>query len=849
MTVTSVANGTAGEPGFIPAGVTVVVPIQGPGPVGIKLEDPTQPYDPVTNPRRCNTTAGGNVGGRIIRITPQGVMTTFAQGFNTSGAQDASSFIDSELSITFSADGTTLYALGRTRHLAVQDDGQPGRLDERHADRPERPPDPGRPLRRPEQRRGGRRHRRRCQLRAVPRPCLAGHEHLSPAAWATRTSRRPAGDDDRRHRGGRRHGGNGGTGGTTTGQVLANTFDGHGTPVAGVVAQFVPQATIEPVDDLLSVRPASSLTSTADRWHRRGAGRRSRRNDQFSLRSDIQRPDHAARRSTRASSTSPSTRSSGDPVRPGQAGPRHRLDVRLRHAPDLRERGRGLQELSPDRDRAEEPDAPAPQGGDRADRRGRPVRRSARAGRTGGRHHWRRCRRRGGGGTGGTGGTAPASWGGFNNADNTSLGDVNGMSLPAVLNEVISVTGTYPFPFSTSASTTPNDPAIGVIPNPLGPVLVFGNALTIGGTASTGTGGTAATDRRHGRHRWWRRRRDGANVSANVAAFTAADFNQYNDRILAAANRSVDHRLRGTCDRRPDVPPHLLGHDDHDRDDHDHQRGGRPQRSPDLHPGRDLDVLGHRDRRLLDGRLGPELLDQPEPGNGVTSDAYLTTPVGVKTLNFGPHAFKDLSAYNNPDGINGILAYTAVPAADVNDGDSLSTPPLVGTTDGQHHFTGTTSPPSYARVSIGNAIASIEGTIAIQYLLSHNVFPIIDTNSDGIITAQEIQNFTDTAATKGLAEAGAMARLLGGTSTYAQPESGLNNSSSTRTPISRRTPAPVQLLRLPRQRSAQGRHHHQLVPDAGQYAAAAADFLRDRRPPAGLGQRLPGRSDGRCATS
>ena len=78
---------------------------------------------------------------------------------------------------------------------------------------------------------------------------------------------------------------------------------------------------------------------------------------------------------------------------------------------------------------------------------------------------------------------------------------------------------------------------------------------------------------------------------------------------------------------------------------------------------------------------------------------------------------------------------------------------------------GRTSPPSYARVSISNAIASIEGTIAIQYLLNHHIFPIIDSNSDGIITAQEIQNFTDTAAPKGLAEAGAMARLLGGTST------------------------------------------------------------------------------------
>jgi len=159
--------------------------------------------------------------------------------------------------------------------------------------------------------------------------------------------------------------------------------------------------------------------------------------------------------------------------------------------------------------------------------------------------------------------------------------------------------------------------------------------------------------------------------------------------------------------------------------------------------------------------------------NGVTSDAYLTTPVGVDSLNFGPHAIKNLSAYNNPDGINGILAYTAVPATDVNDAGSLSTPPLIP---------GSTSAPSYAAISVSNAIASIEGTIAINYLLSHNDFPLIDANGDGIITAQEIQNFTDTAASKGLAKAGAMAALLGGTSTYAQPETGPNNTTFNENP-------------------------------------------------------------------
>ena len=84
VTVVSVAEGD------IPAGVTVVVPIQGSGQVGIQKLDPTQPYDAVNNPlvpivTNGNTTGGSNtVGGRIVRIMPDGVMTTFAQGFNTS---------------------------------------------------------------------------------------------------------------------------------------------------------------------------------------------------------------------------------------------------------------------------------------------------------------------------------------------------------------------------------------------------------------------------------------------------------------------------------------------------------------------------------------------------------------------------------------------------------------------------------------------------------------------------------------------------------------------------------------------------------------------------------------------
>ncbi len=40
-----------------------------------------------------------------------------------------------------------------------------------------------------------------------------------------------------------------------------------------------------------------------------------------------------------------------------------------------------------------------------------------------------------------------------NNAENSRVGDVQGISLPAVFNEVISVTGVYSFPFIVTPST------------------------------------------------------------------------------------------------------------------------------------------------------------------------------------------------------------------------------------------------------------------------------------------------------------------------------------------------------------------------------------------------------------
>ena len=126
--------------------------------------------------------------------------------------------------------------------------------------------------------------------------------------------------------------------------------------------------------------------------------------------------------------------------------------------------------------------------------------------------------------------------------------------------------------------------------------------------------------------------------------------------------------------------------------------------------------------------------------NGYTADAYLNTPVGVDSLNFGKHAFKNLSAWNNPSGINGILAWTAVPATDANDGGSVSTPPTLP---------GGTTFRSYATVNVANAVAAIEGYEAIHYLTAHNDWKYIDVNHDGVITAQELTNFVDNSAAMG----------------------------------------------------------------------------------------------------
>ncbi len=83
---------------------TILVPVKGSGVVSVTTDTagdviPVISYTP-------NADGSVGFGGRVVRITPAGLVNEFAYGFNVTSADDATSFIDSTLSIGFSADGT-----------------------------------------------------------------------------------------------------------------------------------------------------------------------------------------------------------------------------------------------------------------------------------------------------------------------------------------------------------------------------------------------------------------------------------------------------------------------------------------------------------------------------------------------------------------------------------------------------------------------------------------------------------------------------------------------------------------------------------------------------------------------
>ncbi len=556
------------------------------------------------------TQTGPDIGGRIVRIGPDGVIHSFADGFNVDQELDSSGFAHSTLSITFSADGTTLYAADNdgiwqfksTLSLANSTTGQLVGLGDLRA-------------------RGVPYEGQDMAVAVVD----TGVDALTPplrgrVANGYNVFTNGAGNDD---------------------NAVDTLINGHGTLVAGVINQFVPQSTIVPVN-IFTPNLAPPQNTTSDllyngmKWL----------NDN-PLVADPVRPNKLDR--IVAANYGFGTLTSFDTE--GTAFRQYRQVVIALKNQLYNMRQKGIQGIAA------------------AGQFGVPL--------------------------GSTTATA-------------TLGDVNGASMPAILNEAISVTGSYPFPFAAGANTPPTDPGLGVIPRPIGPWTIF----------------------------------DGTTAITNVSdpTLVASDALIFKDKILASSNRTATTDYTAPAIDIPTFRRTIAGAGN----DYVVFDSAGTSMSSAIVTGSYAVVASAIDYWTKLAQSG-----------GVTADAYLNMPVGTNVLNFGVHGnVLPLDAYATPDGINAILQWTAVPALDQpNPADTILPPTIRGTTDQYREF---------SRVDVGNAIAAIEGTEALNFLISNNYIDAIDGNNNGLITAAEIQAFVNTARVSGLNEAGAMAALLGG---------------------------------------------------------------------------------------
>ena len=208
-------------------------------------------------------------------------------------------------------------------------------------------------------------------------------------------------------------------------------------------------------------------------------------------------------------------------------------------------------------------------------------------------------------------------------------GDVNGMPLPAVLNEVITVTGSYPLPFLPTSTTPPTDPTQGVLTRPAAPILVA-QFLSIGGVA-----GAPAWVRTRSRTSPW------ATELPSPTSFSTSSRTKLHDDFAAP---------------EVDIPTFLRTFVGDGGAHNVFDEGGN------------LALVGHRDR--LD-RAGLSALDFWSTLNaqGATAEAYRHHPRRRADLELRPARFKDLSIYSNPDSINAILQWTSLaPITDENIG-------------------------------------------------------------------------------------------------------------------------------------------------------------------------------------
>ena len=114
----------------------ILVPVQGSGIIGVTTDVTGGCRRPDHRPTATQP-APTISAARSSACCPTAVENTFAYGFDTSGAQDYTSFINSSLTISFSSDGTTLYAsdddaiwqFKTTADLASSTSRYPGRFE------------------------------------------------------------------------------------------------------------------------------------------------------------------------------------------------------------------------------------------------------------------------------------------------------------------------------------------------------------------------------------------------------------------------------------------------------------------------------------------------------------------------------------------------------------------------------------------------------------------------------------------------------------------------------------------------------------------------------------------------
>lgn len=575
--------------------------------------------------------------GRVMRIAPDGTMTPFAENFNVSTSDTNTAFLNSSMSVTFSADGTAMWVadndgiwqFASTLSLAGSTTGNIIGLND---------------------------------LRTLGVPYEGQNTAvavLDTGVDAANTSFR--GRVARGTNIGKRNGAgnidNAGIGGTTTSGGGSDTA-GHGTPVAGVVSQFVPQATILPIN-LFVAGAVSGSQATGTLGYT---------------------SNQAIFKALQYLSKNPYV---NDPVRPGQKDRVIGSTMAWGTQTTFPTEGQAYQAY---------PQVVASFKQQLSKIRKMGITTVAAAGQYGQQQ-----------------GSTTTS---------TTTGDFNGMSMPAVLNEVVSVGGTTAMPFYLTPNSDPMDPNVGAYPRSFIPVQFSGT------TSSTTTGvGTG-----------------------QVATLMNGQGNFYADDILYASNSGITTDYMAPA---VDVPTFAQVSSTRGNDPLVFDEAGTSM-SAAVTTGSFAVVTSALNYWISLNKVG------------ATSDAYLTQPVGARTLNYGQKALKDLTTYANPDGVNSILQWTAVPVNynELSDLDLASMPQTAN---------------SYSRIDVGNAIAAIEGQVAIQWLLKNGTFPVIDSNKNGMITASELQYFVDNSSAMGMAEAGSMARLLGGTATFDVGVTAYNN--------------------------------------------------------------------------